>query len=396
MLPLSGVRVLDFTWVVAGPYATRVLADLGAEIIKVQSRLTMHMIGNNNTVPLFLHLNRNKRGIQLNMGQPEARALARRLVGLSDLVIDNFSARVMGQWGLDYPGLAAVRPDIIQVNMAGMGHSGPWKDHVTFGPTLQALSGFTSWMAYPDGDAVGFSFSYSDTMGGAMAAVAALMALEHRGRTGRGQRVDFAQFESLVSLLGPALLDLTVNGRAPRPLGNRDPDRAPQGIYPCAPEDDTDRWVALTCADDADWQRLRELLGDPEWARDPALATVAGRQAAHDQIDAELARWTREQVAEALAERLQAAGIAASIVQTGVDLWARDPQLAARGQAQPAPHATLGAITGDGLPFRLDGARPQPWRAAPILGQDNAYVFGELLGLSAADIADLEAREVIY
>ncbi len=252
--PLTGVRVLDFTWVLAGPYCTRMLADLGAEVIKVQTRATGGVDAANES-GYFITWSRNKRGITLNMGEPEAVAIARRLVAHCDIVVENFSARVLRNWGFHYEALREVRDDIILISMSGMGHSGPWRDYVSFGPTLQAVSGLSYVMGEPGRQPPGFGYSYADHTGGLTGALAALAALEERERSGRGQFIDLSQLEGLAALMGTAILDATANGRFAEPRGNRPHHRrvAPYGVYPCAGDD---RWLAIAVESDAQWAGL--------------------------------------------------------------------------------------------------------------------------------------------
>ncbi len=286
---LDGVTVLDFTWVVAGPVATRILADQGARVVKIERRDSLDF--GTRRGGFTGNLNRGKQSIVLAMGRPEGQALARRLVAAADVVIDNFSARVMRNWGLDYAGLTAIRPDVVAVSMSGFGLTGPHRDYVSYGPTLQALSGFTLLMREPDGEPAGWGYSYADMAGGHAAALAVMAALQHRARTGEGQLVDLAQFENTCALIGPALLDFTANERAARPCGNRSQERpgAPYGVYPCR---GTDRWCAVTVFDDAQWRGLAGALGDPPWTRDPRFATAASREQHADALDAELAACT--------------------------------------------------------------------------------------------------------
>ncbi|MGH7960817.1 MAG: CaiB/BaiF CoA transferase family protein, partial [Candidatus Binatia bacterium] len=240
---LAGIRILDFTWVVAGPVATRILADQGAEVIKIERRDSLDLGTRRGGFTGNLH--RGKESTVINMADPRGRAIARQLVALSDVVIDNFSARVMRNWGMDYESIKQIKPDIIAVSMSGFGHTGPQKDYVSYGPTLQALSGYTLLMRHPGREPAGWGYSYADMTGGYAGALAVLMALWHRKRTGQGQFVDLSQFETISSLIGPALPDILVNNATIAPFGNRSQEApaAPHGIYRCA---GTDRWCAIT------------------------------------------------------------------------------------------------------------------------------------------------------
>jgi crotonobetainyl-CoA:carnitine CoA-transferase CaiB-like acyl-CoA transferase len=389
---LDGIVVLDFTWVVAGPVATRILADQGARVIKIERRDSLDF--GTRRGGFTGNLNRGKESVVLAMGTAAGKALAQRLVAEADVVIDNFSARVMRNWGLDYAGLAALRPDVIAIAMSGFGLTGPHKDYVSYGPTLQALSGFTLLMGEPGGEPAGWGYSYADMAAGQAAALATLAALHHRARTGEGQLVDLAQFENTCALLGPALLDWSANRRAAVPCGSRSQERpgAPYGVYPCRGED---RWCAVTVFDDADWGRLVAALGAPAWAQDARFATAASRREHADELDRALAAWTRARDAEEVMTTLQRAGVAAGVVADAVDLCDRNPQLAARGYWATLPTPEGEPVTVDGVPVRL--ARTPGYVAAPgpLLGEHTDHVLADLLGLDAAELTRLRADKVI-
>ncbi len=398
-LPLAGLRVVDFTQVVAGPYATLQLALYGAEVIRVESRARLDpwrfRDGNddpNGSRP-FADQSKGKRSVTINLKTAEGADLVRRLVALSDVVAENFSAGVLDRLGLGYEALRRVRPDLIFLSMPGLGNSGPHRDYLSFGPNLMALCGMTYLWNHPDlPEPVGSQTSYPDYLAGLHAALAVLAALHYRDRTGEGQFIDLAQSEVTASALGPAVMEALANGREARPRGNRSPSAAPQGCYPCAGDD---AWLAITVETDAQWQALVRALGQPTWAADPALATFAGRRAAHDDLDRHLAAWTRERPARAAMEALQAAGVPAGVVATGHDVLT-DPQLRAREFVVTYDHPSLGHVELPGAPVRFSAATARTEQYGPLLGADNAYVLGELLGLSAAEQAALAERRVIY
>ncbi len=284
-LPLAGIRVLDFTWVVAGPVATRILADHGAEVIKLERK--PGPLGSRQT-GLQGDLHRNKRSIAVNMANPRGIEIARRLAAKSDLIIDNFSARVMRSWGMDYASLSQLKPDIICISMSGLGHTGPRANYVSYGPTLQALSGYTLLMADEQGRPAGFGYSYADMSGGYTGALAAMLALWHRKRTGKGQFVDLSQFEAVVSVIGPSLLDIAVNGRTSKPPGyeSQEAPAAPHGVYRCAPMgDDSDRWLALSVHTQPEWERLISVMESPAWTSEPQFRTLYLRMRNHGELD---------------------------------------------------------------------------------------------------------------
>ncbi|MGO9266830.1 MAG: CaiB/BaiF CoA transferase family protein [Candidatus Binataceae bacterium] len=399
-LPLAGIRVLDFTWVVAGPVATRLLADYGAEVIKLERKPGPP--GSRQT-GLQGDLHRDKRSIAVNMSHPRGVEIARRLAQQSDLVIDNFSARVMRGWGMDYASLSQIKPDIVCVSMSGLGHTGPRASYVSYGPTLQALSGYTLLMTEISGAPAGFGYSYADMAAGYTGALAALLALWHRRRTGRGQFVDLSQFEAVVSVVGPALLDIAVNGRTPEAPNYRSQElpAAPHGVYRCQPRDgnqdsDDDRWIALAVRTQSEWERFVVLLGAPAWACDLRFRTLYLRMRNQAELDTHIARWAAEQQAEDAMARLQQAGIAAGVVCNGADLCARNPQLQARdfwGTVTLSGGATTHVT---GLPARLSATPGSIRTPSPLIGSANDYVLGDLLGYSAADRALLVQEKAIW
>jgi len=398
-MALAGVRILDFTWVVAGPVATRILADQGAEVIKIErgDENTISVLGPRRT-GLQGDLHRNKRSAAINMTRPRGVELARRLAAMSDLVMDNFSARVMRMWGMDYASLAKIKPDIISISMSGLGHTGPRCNYVSYGPTLQALAGFTRMMADARGNPVGYGYSYADMAGGYSGALAALIALWHRRRTGRGQFVDLSQFEALASLAGPALLDIAVNGRIQETPGWRSQERpsAPHGVYRCRPRGgDDDRWLAISVRSQGEWQRFARALGNPAWTAEPKFRTLYLRVRNHLELDAEVARWAATVEAEAAMALLQQAKVAAGVALNGADLGA-DPHLTERGFYAPVklPDGSSTRVTG--VPMRLSATPGSIRSVAPEVGEDNDYILGELLGLGRAERAELIAEGVVW
>jgi crotonobetainyl-CoA:carnitine CoA-transferase CaiB-like acyl-CoA transferase len=399
-LPLSGVRVLDLTWVVSGPQSTRILADLGAEVIKIEARTRGEQVRNMTFNPrvlstrgMFVYFNRNKLGASLNLSGPEGKAVFRDLAAISDVVIENFSAHVMERWGFDYAGLCTVNPSIIYVSMPGFGHSGPNVDYQSNGPTLQALSGQTFAGAMPDAPPTGWGYSYMDHTAGYYGAMAVLQAVYFRNRTGRGQFVDLAQLEAGCSLMGTYVLDRTVNGRSLRrpgmPPGNRaiNADSAPHGVYRSAGDD---RWIAITVLSDEDWRRFRSALGEPAWAAEARFNTAAGRVRHQGDLDACVGAWTSQRTQQEAMEILQSAGIAAGMVQDPRQRGDEDPQLRARDHV-----VTLPKLQEDGTPERVDSLPmtvPQvphsAYRPAPETGHDNDYVYRDLIGLPANIIGD--------
>jgi crotonobetainyl-CoA:carnitine CoA-transferase CaiB-like acyl-CoA transferase len=402
---LAKTRVLDLTWVLAGPYATKILADHGADVVKVESRhrpdasrfaAALHFsrdpARHPDTSGYFNNFNRNKRSIALNVDAPGGLDVLRKLCEVSDVVIENFSAGVMTRWGLDHAGLCAGRRDAILVSMAGMGHTGPWRDHVTYADAVMAIAGLTAQMGFPGREPAGFTFGLGDMIAGAHAALGALAALEYRDATGRGQHVDLSQVEAVASHLGTSVLELSATGRRPGPSGNRHLAMAPHGAFPCRGED---RWVAIAVADDAGWRALCGVMERPDLAAEARYATLAGRQAHEDAIEGEVAAWTRGLDAEDVMARCQAAGIAAGVVQDARDLVEGDPQLRARGFYQPMTHPTAGTFLHEGVVPRLAGTPGAIWRAAPRLGEHTDEVLREWLGIDGGGLGRLARNGVL-
>ena len=382
--PLAGVRVLDFTWVLAGPYCTRVLADLGAEVIKIQTESRARAV-NDNAHPYFVLWNRGKRSVTLNMKHPQAVATFRRLVEKSDVIVDNFSAGVLERWGIGHDAASQWNAGIISMSMSGAGENGPWKDFVTYAPTIHALCGLTHLTNPPERRDIGMGFALTDHVSGLAGAVAILQALEARRRTGKGQRIDLAQLEVGTYLVGPALADFLSNGREAQPVGNRDAfvDHVPNEVYHCQ----NDEWLAVTARDDLEWQQLCDAIGAGGLGRDRQLATLEGRQEHRDQVNSAIAAWAVQQDATEAMHRLQAAGVPAGKVCTMRDLTEADEQLAARQWLAAMESPLLGRHVCDRFPATFDGAALEPQRSAPSFGEHNFEIYAELLGMTQEEIA---------
>ena len=327
---------MDFTWIHAGPSSTRILSDQGAEVIKVESDRALAVVGGPASrtargLGQRHNWNAGKLSITLNMKTPEAAAIAKRLVAVSDVITENFSGRVMPGWGMDYESIRQIKPDIIMLSMSGFGRTGPWKDRVSYGQTIQAVSGFTELTGFPETDPRGPASAYSDAVAGMAGAQAVLLALIHRARTGEGQWIDLSQFQALSSLLGTLVLDLSANGsnaHAAR-TGNLLPHGggAPHGAYRCHGED---RWVAITVFTGDEWAAFVRAIGHPPWTGDDRFSTASSRRTHAGALDPLIESWTLQHTAEEAMHLLQTAGVPAGVVQSRADL-ANDPQLMHRG-----------------------------------------------------------------
>lgn len=390
--PLTGLRVLDFTWMLAGPYATRIFADFGAEVIKVQSKKTARGVESNLT-GYFNTWNRNKRSITLDLSHPEAREVVLKLTAKSDVVIDNFSPRVMQNWELDYKELKELNPGLIMLSMSAMGQGGPWKDYVAFAPTLHALSGLTHLTSFEEGSPLGLGYAYADIVAGLYAAVAVLAALEHRDRTGQGQYVDLSEYEAICTSVGPALVNASVNGKEILPQGNcpDDIEVAPYGCYQCSGED---RWCVIAVSCEEEWQGLCGVLGNPDWVKRDKFTTMTQRKENRKELDQLLTKWTIEQTAEEVVRLLEKAGISAGVVQNAEDIF-RDPRLVARDFFIQLDHPVLGKTISHRPPIKFEEDDSVGWKASPLLGEGNRYVFLELLGLTESEVSSYLERGII-
>ena len=410
VLPLERIRVLDFSWAMAGPQASRLLADMGAEVIRLESsarpdlsRTTFgpHPHGQGahglDSSGYFNHFNRNKQSVTLNMQQPDSAAVFRDLLCTADVVLENYSAGVLTRWGWTFEKMRAVRPDIVYVSMAGPGHRGPYASHRTFGPTVQALSGLTWLSGFPGMQPAGWGFSYMDHTGGYMAAIAILMALWQRTQAGYGEHVDLSQIEAAITLTGTAILDYQVNGRQSAPQGNRSrhPAAAPHGVYRCRDEYEHDRWIAIACYSDEQWDALVAAMGSPAWAAREELCGLLGRLAAQDEIDAQIGGWTRGFCAQELMHSLQRAGVPAGVVQDHRDLTEADAQVAHRGLYPSVEHELLGTYLIDGLPIQFSETPGGVRKRAPLWDEHTEAVIGGVLGYDGKRIAALRGAEVL-
>jgi len=401
---LAGIRILDFSWFGAAPIGTKWMADHGAEVIRVESqeRLdALRVLGSThfrdytpdlNGSGFFNDFNSSKYGITLNLNRQEGLDIARRLVAISDVVIDSFTRRAMRKWGLYYDDLVRVKPDIIVVSASQQGHTGPHADYLGFGFNLQALAGINHLTGYPDGDPLGTSVNYPDFVLPMFVASVITSALLYRRRTGQGQHIDLSQYQATASTLGPVLMDYLVNQRVQSRTGGRSATAAPHGIYRCQGED---RWCAIAVSTEGQWTALCRVMGNPAWTQESRFSTLMGRLQHVDDLDTLLTGWTCEWLAETVMQRLQDAGVAAGVVQNAEDLLERDPQLRHRGHYRQLTHPVTGPTHYMGPAFHLS-ATPATMRPAPCLGEHNAYVYGDLLGMSADEIDQYTKDGVFY
>ncbi len=400
-LPLSDVKIVDLMWMIAGPAATRVLADYGATVVRIES--TRRLDGARILGPypdsdpdpecsgLFGNMNAGKLGLTLDISQPAGRDVFLDLVRWADVVTESFSPKAMRAWGLDYETLQQVKPDIIMLSTCLMGQTGPLAEFAGFGNLAAAASGFFSLTGWPDRAPAGPFSAYTDYVPPRFTAAAILAALEYRDRTGEGQYIDQSQGESALHFLGPAILDYTVNRRVQSPVGNRDPNMAPHGVYPCAGED---RWIAIAISTPSQWAGLCEVLQQPELFEDERFETVAARLTHQDVLDEIIVAWTQGHTREEAEQRLQARDVPASAVLSMYDL-ATEPQLDHRQHFVELDEPRHGTTTVEGSRFKLSRTPAQVHRAAPTLGRDNHDVLETILSYAPERIAELEAQGIL-
>ncbi|MCI0781820.1 MAG: CoA transferase [Chloroflexi bacterium] len=401
--PLDGIKVLDFCWVAVGPMTTKYLAEHGATVIRVESGKRPETlrraapfaggVSGINRSAYFANYNANKYGVTIDMGHPRARELVLRLTAWADLVTENFTPGTMERWRLSYQDLKDVNPGIVMFSTSMLGRGGPMERQPGFGPVLSSLAGLTHITGWPDRDPVNPYGAYTDFIGPRFAVAAILAALDHRRRTGQGTHLDMSQLEASLHFSAPYLLDQAVNGREQGRRGNRDPDAAPNGVYPCLGED---RWIAISCQTDQEWQTLSRLMA-PEgadadhWSR---FSTLAGRKSMEDELDRMVADWTKEQDGQVLMHALQEAGVPAGVVNDCRDLF-EDPQLCHRQHFTFLDHPEIGPYGSDRAEFNLSKSPGSLDTPAPLLGQHTEYALKELVGLTAQEYQSLEEDGVL-
>ena len=404
---LAGVRVVDFSRIWAGPHATKLLADMGAEVIKVESARAWDphrlIVGSGNLPDgeqgadpwnrsgWFNTLHMSKYGVTVEMRHPMGKRVVEELVSVSDVVVENFRAGLMERRGLGYERLRQIRPDLVVVSMPAFGGSGPWRDFIQYGIGQEQLGGISAMNGYAGEDApVKSGVNFGDPISGAHAAGAVLAALMRRRRTGQGAFIDVSQLESSVMTVGEHLLGYQMNGRLAANKGNRHPVYAPHGAYRCR---GADEWVAIAVASDDEWGRLCEGMGMGELADDERYRDVLARRRNQDGLDGVIAGWTRQRSAGDVMRELQDAGVSATAVMTGEGIFG-DPHYQARGLLELVDHPSCGLYFMPGVAWKMSGTPGSVRWHAPRLGEHNEVVFGELLGMSEGEIEMLEAEGV--
>ena len=395
-LPLKNIRVLDFSRVWAGPYMTRYLAELGAEVIKVESNMLPDRQQARGPFASFsfVEINRGKRSVTLNMRSEKAVELCERLIELCDVVVENFRPGVLENWGIGYERQRELNPDIIYLSMPGMGIDGPRASELAFGQSLLAYTGAMGIWAQPESPGITRpKVPLPDFYGAATGAFAVLSALELRDRTGQGQMIELAQLEALVATMGESFLDYFFNDHVPEATGNWDANAAPHDVFPCL---GFDSWCAIACYTDEQWRRLRVAMEEPDWAADAKFDTLEGRLANLAELNDRLGEWTGDMTARQVMRLLQGEGVPAGIVASGEDLY-HDLNLRARDYVVTVDHRPVGEVhEHPGATVRLSETPSRVVGGCPPLGADNGHYFGEVLGLTGEEIARLEGERVVW
>ena len=417
--PFEGLRVADFSWVGVGPTVAKYLADHGAEVIRIESTTYPEALrrvgpfvddtpGMDNS-GYFANFNSSKLGCSINFKHPEGPQLARDLVAKCDVVTESYTPGTMARFGLSYEELSEGRDDLVMVSMPLYGQTGPWAQYAGFGHILQAASGYNHLTGWPDGQPIGTGIAYTDFLVPHIGAIALVAALDYRRRTGKGQYIDFSQFEAAVHGLWTGVLEWTANGREMERMGNRDPDAAPHGCYECR----DGRWLVLACFTEDEWTSLKAAMGRPDWCDLERMRRKWQRLNEQKEIDRHLSNWVwdmtrkpedpeeaevegaegvriRKYTSIEMMERLQSFGVPAGVVQTPEDMQ-RDPQMQHRGHYWKLQHPVMGLRTYDSPAFLLSKTPAELTKAAPLLGEDNEYVFNELLGMGQERFVELLA-----
>ncbi len=414
---LSGLRVIDLSQILAGPYATKLLADVGAEIIRVECAARSGRGGalprmkpggafgasfpegdtgerSYNRFAYYNEVNRNKYAISLDLAKPLGTDVFRKLVRISDVVIENFTPRVMKNFGLDYPVLREANPQLIMISLSGYGQDGPYRNYVTYGEGIEAMAGLSMLTAYAHGEPLKPGVAYADATSGLHAAFAILAALHYRRLTGKGQYIDLAMREAVTPILGEAIMDYTINQRVATPTGNRHSTMAPHGCYRARgggtgkKNEDEDAWIAIAISSDEEWRALCRAMGDPPWTGEDKFASLSDRMLNRDELDQLIGEWTAGYDHIELMNILQTSGVKAGAVLNMAEL-AHDPNLNERGFFQELSHPEAGTHRYPGVSWQMSRTPGRLRLPAPCFGEHNRYVFSELLGMSDDEISRL-------
>ena len=393
---LEGIMVISLGTGVVVPDAGKILGELGANVIKIESSDNLDFVrtiaADKNTSAGFNESNRNKRSFGVNLKSDKGKDIVKQLIKISDVVAENFRGGVVKSLGLDYKSVRPLKPDIIYLSSQGFGGGGPHSDYPAYGPMLSSASGMLSiWKQPDDPYPVGSNSPLPDHMASKQVVIAVLAALDYRRRTGKGQFIDLAQTEVAAALIGEYYLDYTMNKREPQAAGNRCAYAAPHGCYPCQGEDN---WVAISVFTNEEWRSFGKAIGDPEWSRDPKFADIPGRLKNIDELDRLVVEWTSDRKAKEIMEILQSSGVSAGVVQRAPDTL-EDPQLKHLNALVELDHPAVGKRTYNNIPFHLSETPTVPSSPAPLLGQHTDEICRELLKMPAGEIEKLKADKIL-
>ena len=404
--PLQGVRVVEMGQLIAIPFAMKMLADMGAQVIRLESTGRLESYRSDSVYQNAIHgefwnrganfyeQNRNKLGITLDLGKGEGLDILRQLIAMSDVFAENFTPRVIRNFGLEYGELRKIKPDVIMVSSTGYGFTGPWANFGATGPATEGAAGLAYATGYAGGTPVMAEIPYVDYTAGEHTVLAVMTALMHRLRTGEGQFIDVSQTQTSAATIPEVLLDFAANGREPVRIGNADPVMAPHGCYPCAGED---RWIVIAVSEDAEWESLCRVLGRQDWGTDSRFTGAVSRSRHREELDVMVAKATAGWDGHALMSRLQAEGVPAGAVLDSKELLFNE-HLKDRGFYEVVGHHSstgMPPLPYASRPWKMSGTPSVAHKAAPLMGEHNEFVLGELLGYSDVDIARLQEEGVI-
>ncbi|MDO8490559.1 MAG: CoA transferase [Dehalococcoidia bacterium] len=398
--PLEGIRITDFGQVWAGPILSGLLANMGAEVIKIETRKRLDSVrlGPDNVErdpekdPWFQCINRNKLSITVDFSDERGVALLKKLVKISHVVSENFSPGVLKRHGLDYDSLVKIKPDLIMVALPGAGSFGPMADLVTYGPSIVGLCGYDRMVGYEGERVLGMQQPYADVVAALYGAYSVLAAINHQQETGEGQYIELCQWEAATAVMGEALMESVMNGRNPGTLGNVQPGMAPHNNYPCQGQD---KWVSIAIKTDDEWGAFCRAIGSPEWAKEERFADGFLRWQNRKEMDRLVGEWTRGRTHYEVTELLQKAGVAAAPCLS-MDERLEDPHFQDRQAFVPIEHPVIGTGWVTSIPWKMSDTPGGVRTPAPLIGQHNQYVFGELLKMSQDEINYLVQEKVIY
>ena len=402
-LPLSNIRVIDLTMWWSGTLMAQILASMGAEVIKIESLQRLDPwrgVGSAFATgkkyeksPLFNSINNDKYGITLNLTNPKGKELFKKLVKIGDVVTENYTPRVMRNFGLAYDVLKEINPKLIMIGLPSQGATGPWKELAGYGHSIEQMAGIPQLTGEPDGPPEMEGSCPSDPIVGINGAFAVFTALLYRQRTGKGQYIDLSQIEAYTSLIGDAVVEYSMNQQVRPRRGNRHPSMAPHGYYRCKGDD---LWVGIALASDEEWERFCEVMGNPPWTKEEQFTDKLSRWHHQDELDKLVEEWTAQHEHYEIMNLLQKAGVAAGAVLTSAELLT-DPHLKERGVYQTVERAEVGTHPYyiPAAPMRLSNASFGIRKPAPLVGEDNEYILGGLLGLSKEELQSLEEEQVI-